>query len=286
MNRPEDQTSQRASQKTEYLGTEGTRPFAGAGWYYAEYRDRVCADLIATLAKQLGWSSSDRVLDLGAGPGQLSLLIAPLVAEVVAIEPEPDMLAEGERRARMAGIDNVRFVAGSSDDLAALQPSLGLFRAALMGQSFHWMVEKDRVLKDLSAMLDETDGAVVFVTPWTVAIPDKLRIAQDIIREMLDRHLINVPPGPHPNGRHDPFEDILQRSPFPQIERIEIIYDLRLRPTIESFIGFAYSLSHVLTRLGDNRRAFEEEARAALSRIEVGREVSVTRRDEALIGRR
>jgi len=81
----------------DYKGTEGTRPYAGAGAYYAEYRDRVSIESIALLARRLGWSTGDRVLDLGAGPGQLSLLIAPLVTEVVAIEPEPDMLAEGKK---------------------------------------------------------------------------------------------------------------------------------------------------------------------------------------------
>ncbi|MBO0861306.1 MAG: methyltransferase domain-containing protein [Chloracidobacterium sp.] len=269
-----------------YLGVEGTRPYAGAGWYYAEYRDRVSAELITLLAEQLGWSTRDRILDVGAGPGQLSLLVAPFVAEVVAIEPEPDMLAEGERRAATADIGNVRFVAGSSDDLPALLSYLGQFRAALMGQSFHWMVDKDRVLENLSAMIDEDDGAVAFVTPRRVSIPDELRAAQDVAQEILERHLGNVPPGPHPSGRHDPFDEILRRSPFPRIERIERIYESRLRPTIEAILGHEYSISHVLTRLGENRWAFEREACAALSRINRVEEVSVTRRDEALIGRR
>jgi SAM-dependent methyltransferase len=242
--------------------------------------------LITLLAEQLGWSTRDRVLDVGAGPGQLSLLVAPFVAEVVAIEPEPDMLVEGERRAAMAGVRNVRFVTGSSDDLPELRPPLGLFRDVLMGQSFHWMVDKDRVLEDLSAMIDEDDGAVAFVAPRRVSIPDELRAAQDVARRILENHLVNVPPGPHPNGRHDPFEEILRRSPFPRIDRIERIYETRMRPTIESILGYEYSISHVLTRLGDNRRAFEHEARAALSWVKSVGEVSVTRRDEALIGRR
>src|SRR5262245_7217955 len=286
MSRPEHQTNQRANLATAYLGVEGTRPYAGVGWYYAEYRDRVSAELITLLAEQLGWSTRDRVLDVGAGPGQLSLLIAPFVAEVVAIEPEPDMLVEGERRAAMANIDNVRFVAGSSDDLPALRSPLGLFCAALMGQSFHWMVDKDRVLEDLSAMIDEADGAIAFVTPRIISIPDELKAAQDMTREILERHLVNVPPGPHPNGRHEPFEEILRRSPFPRIERIERIYEMRMRPTIESILGYEYSISHVLTRLGDNRGAFEHEARAALRWVKSVGEVSVTQRDEALIGRR
>src|ERR671929_652442 len=98
-----------------YRGTEGTRPYAGAGWYYAEYRQRVSTEFIMLLAARLGWTRAERVLDLGAGPGQLTLLAAPLVAEVVAVEPEPDMVAEGERRARELGVANVTFIAGSSD---------------------------------------------------------------------------------------------------------------------------------------------------------------------------
>jgi SAM-dependent methyltransferase len=286
MSRTEYQTDQRANHALAYLGAEGTRPYAGAGWYYAEYRDRVSGELITLLAEQLGWSARDRILDVGAGPGQLSLLMAPFVAEVVAIEPEPDMLAEGEQRAAMASVCNVRFVPGSSDDLPTLRSTLGLFRAALMGQSFHWMVDKDRVLEDLSAMIDEADGAVAFVTPRRISIPDELRAAQGVAQQILERYLVNVPPGPHPNGRHDPFEEILSRSPFPRIERVERIYETRMRPTIESILGHEYSISHVLTRLGDNREAFEHEARAALSWVKSVGEVSLARRDEALIGRR
>jgi len=69
-----------------YRGTEGTQPYAGAGWYYAEYRQRVSTEFILLLAAHLGWTRAERVLDLGAGPGQLALLAAPLVADIVAIE--------------------------------------------------------------------------------------------------------------------------------------------------------------------------------------------------------
>src|SRR5689334_10907388 len=121
-----------AWQMAEYRGTEGTRPYVGAGWYYAEYRQRVSTEFIMLLATHLGWTRSERVLDLGAGPGQLALLVAPVVADVVAIEPEPDMLAEGQRRARTVGANNVTFIAATSDDLGALRAALGRFRTALM----------------------------------------------------------------------------------------------------------------------------------------------------------
>jgi hypothetical protein len=87
------------------------------------------------------------------------------------------MIEEGRRRAAAAGIDNLSFVAGGSDDLAALSPDLGQFAAVTISQAFHRMAD--------------------------------------------------VPAGPNPAGRHDPFPAIL-------------------------------------TRLGERRDAFEADVRAAL----------------------
>ena len=44
-----------------YRGTEGTRPYAGAGWYYAEYRQRVSTEFILLLAARLGWTRATRL---------------------------------------------------------------------------------------------------------------------------------------------------------------------------------------------------------------------------------
>lgn len=272
--------------KDEYQGTEGTRPYAGAGWYYAEYREHVSEELITRLAHHLGWSHDHRVLDLGAGPAPLPLRVAPLVAEMVAVDPEPDMLMEGEWRARLASAKNITFVLASSDDLPSIGPRLGVFRAALMGDSFHWMVKKDRVLQNLSKMIDLVDGTVVFISSKRVSIPDALQEATARVHAVLERYLQDVPPGPHPRGRHDPYKVILARSPFPNIDTIEYVYEVRVRPTVEALIGAEYSISHVLTRLGSRQARFERGARAALDDLgEIG-EITVTRRDEALIGKR
>jgi SAM-dependent methyltransferase len=267
-----------------YRGTAGTRPYAGAGWYYAEYRPRVSAEFIAQLAGHLGWKRQDRVLDLGAGPAQLALRVAPLVAEVVAVDPEPDMLSEGERRVRAAGLRNLTFILASSDDLPALGPTLGMFAAALMGSSFHWMLAKDRVLRDLAALTDPVRGAVAFISCDNLTTPEPLSSALKTLHAILERHLVGIPPGPHPRGRHDPFEVLLARSPFARVETIERVYELRLRPSVEALIGAEYSMSHVLARLGERRAGFEQEARAALAGLEAAGEVVVVRRDYALVG--
>lgn len=270
-----------------YSGTQGERPYAGAGWYYAEYRPRVSPDFINLLAAKLGWKTTDQILDLGAGPGHLSFLVAPLVAQVVAIEPEPDMLAEGKRRAIALRIQNVRFIAASSDDLGVLCTSLGHFRTALMGRSFHWMTERDRVLKDLSTMIDARGGSVAIISQKSVSVPPVMDEAQQAIRKTLEKYIENVPRGPHPNGRHDKFEDILARSSFKHIERLERVYEISIISTLKAMVGNEYSYSYVLARLGDQREKFEQEVELTVgAKIKEIGEVRVKLRDEALIGRK
>src|SRR5262249_3429684 len=136
------------------------RPYREAARFYAEYRYRPSEAFVRLLATHLGWSDADRVLDLGAGPAHVSLLYAQLVGEVVVMDPEPGMIEEGRRRAGAAGLDNVSFVLGGSDDLG---PDLGDLAAVTISHAFHWMADQAAVLRDLDGLLDPERGAVALV---------------------------------------------------------------------------------------------------------------------------
>jgi SAM-dependent methyltransferase len=266
----------------------GERPFRDAAWFYAEHRHRPSEAFVRQLARRLGWSGADRILDLGAGPAHVSLVLAPFVGEVVVMDPEPDMIAEGRRRAAAAGARNLSFVPGGSGDLERLGPKLGSFAAATISQAFHWMADQDAVLRALDPLLDPERGAVALV--GYVKEPDSNVLWRgeppwSAVPEIRDRHLAGVPPGPNPAGGHDPFPEILARSPFPRTELLTYEYETVGRPSVEAAIEFQYSLGNVLARLGDRRAAFEEEARAALAGADAS-PLAVRIVDSALIGRR
>jgi SAM-dependent methyltransferase len=109
--------------------------------------------LIRRVARFTGLSQEDRVLDLGCGPGMLAGALAPLVGEVIAMDPEPEMLRIAE--AAYGGAGSIRFIRGSSYDLS---PALGRFRLVTMGRSFQWM-DRVETLHRLEAMI-EPGGAV------------------------------------------------------------------------------------------------------------------------------
>jgi SAM-dependent methyltransferase len=268
----------------------GEHPFREAAPFYSTFRYRPSEEFVRLLATHLGWSPKDRVLDLGAGPAHVSTLLAPYVREVVAMEPDEAMLDAGRKWAASRGADNVAFVHGGSEDLERLTTSLGTFVAVVMSQSFHWMPDPDRVLRSLDGMLDGTRGAVALV--GYVNEPDFNRVCVGLDREpwsdaeaILRRYLSQASKGPSPAGRHDPFLDILRRSPFPRLELLSYEHDIEVQPSVDAALGTLYTLGNALAQLGDSRQAFETEVRDALA----GADTTPFRArlvDSALLGRR
>jgi len=266
----------------------GVRPFREAAWFYAEYRYRPSEAFVRLLAGHLGWSRADRVLDLGAGPAHVSLQLAPFVGEVVVMDPERAMIEEGRRRAAAAGIDNLSFVVGGSDDLARLSPDLGRFTAVTISQALHWMADQDSVLRDFDDLVDRERGAVALVS--YVKEPDYNLIWLDhppwnVVEAIRERHLADVPAGPNPAGRHDPFPEILARSAFSRVDLLTYDYETVVWPSIDAAIGYQYSLGNLLARLGERRIAFEADVRAALADADSS-PITVRLVDSALLGHR
>ena len=264
------------------------RPFRDAAWFYAEYRYRPTEAFMRLLAAHLGWSSSDRLLDLGAGPAHVSLRLAPFVGEVVVMDPEEAMIDEGRRRAAAAEAGNLSFVIGGSDDLMRMAGDLGQFAAVVISQAFHWMADQDAVLRALDPLLVRERGSVALV--GYVKDPDYNRVwldrpPWDKVEAILQRHLVDIPEGPSPVGRHDPFPDILARSAFSRVELLTYEHEAVIHPSIDAAVGFEYSLGNLLDRLGERRAAFESEVQAALVDADTSR-LTARLTDSALIGRR
>jgi SAM-dependent methyltransferase len=136
--------------------------YAGAAPYYARGRVAYPQAVADLLAAEVGLDGSGRLLDVGCGPGSLTLLLAPLVAQATGIDADPDMIAEAGRLAARAGVRNARWQLLRAEDLPA---GLGAFRLVTFAQSFHWM-DRPRVAAAVRAML-EPGGTCVHVHATT-----------------------------------------------------------------------------------------------------------------------
>jgi SAM-dependent methyltransferase len=254
------------------------RRFRTAARHYLRGRPAYADLLIRRVAELCRLTRDSRLLDLGCGPGQLALAFAPFVAEVTALDPEPEMLRIAGERAAEAGIA-IRFVAGSSDTLS---PALGRFRLVAIGRAFHWM-DRPRTLERLDGMI-EPEGAVALFHDRHPALPDnrwregyaaviERYAASDATR--VDRH--------SPDWL--PHEAVLLDSPFAQLERISVIE--RRRTPLAHLIDRALSLSSTSeARLGTRAEALAGELGEALAPFAAEGAVTEVVESHALIAHR
>jgi SAM-dependent methyltransferase len=184
---------------------------SAAPHYFA--RTNYAPRLIRKVIAELGLDRGDRVMDLGCGSGLLAIAFAPFVREVVAIDPNAEMLAAG-REAAHGHAGTIRFVAGSSNDLDA---RFGRFRLVTMGRSFHWMDRAD-TLKRLDGIV-EPDGAVALFDVDTIK-----RGAGDWharFGEILERHEQTKAEWRSPDWVH--HEAFLVDSAFTRIDGLSVV---------------------------------------------------------------
>ncbi len=98
--------------------------FREASAYYMVGRPPYSRELLPVLRRELGLDGGGLLLDVGCGPGALTLELAPAFGESVGVDPDPGMLAEGRRRAEEAGQAGLRFLPGTAEGLGPARPRL------------------------------------------------------------------------------------------------------------------------------------------------------------------
>ena len=109
--------------------------FASTVAYYESARPPYGAAFFEAVALQMGLDGSERLLDVGAGPGILAIGFSPYCREVVGVDPEPGMVEAAREAAERAGV-TVRFIEGRFEDVAA---RLGAFDIVSIGRAIHWL---------------------------------------------------------------------------------------------------------------------------------------------------
>jgi SAM-dependent methyltransferase len=112
--------------------------FASTVAYYENARPPYGAGFFAAAAQQLGLDRTQRLLDIGAGPGILAIGFKPFCREVIGVDPEPAMVEWARAAAERAGAA-ATFVEGRFEDVAA---GLGIFDVVTIGRAIHWLDPK------------------------------------------------------------------------------------------------------------------------------------------------
>jgi ubiquinone/menaquinone biosynthesis C-methylase UbiE len=242
--------------------------YDGAAAHYRYGRPAYSPRLEALLAGEVGLDGGGRLLDVGCGPGILTVRLAHLFDEAIGLDPDPGMVAEGRRAARERDIGNVTWIQAQAEELPAVAP--GPYRLVTFGQSFHW-TDEVRVAEAVYDML-EPGGAVALVAHRTEGRalpphPGPPRIPHDEIRELVRKYLGSTKRAGQGTARvraHS-VQDALARTRFgaPRVVFAPGIPDL-LRDTesvLSGYFSMSYSAPHLF---GDRVEEFAGEVRELL----------------------
>lgn len=247
--------------------------FEGAAAHYARGRLPYAPGLAEALRDALGLDGTGRLLDVGCGPGSVTLPFAPLFAEVVGLDPDAGMLAEAARLAAEGGARNCSWVQLRAEELPA---GLGTFQVITFAASFHWM-DRDRVAATARGMLDP-GGAVVHVDNRHQDGTDPGRDApapglpEAAIRELVARY---AGPGRRAgqgvrNTSPDREDLVFLAAGFRRPETVVVPDGRLVLRDIDECVHYVFSWSHAAPHLfGERLPEFEAELRALLANTAV-----------------
>ena len=232
--------------------------FKSAAWYYARYRAEYPVVFFEMLKTKYELTTHDRIMDLGCGTGQIAIPLSRMVKEVVAIDPEPQMLEEGKILAQESGVHNIGWIEGGSEDIGDVLGELGTFKLVTIGTAFHWM-NGEKTLNVLYQMI--INGGGIVIASMNSAKVQSFHI-EEVIKKWLGEER-RAGSGLYKQPSRS-YQEVIKESKFPHMETWQ--QNLVWNNTVDSIIGVTYSTSYANPNvLGDKKEAFEKDLRVGFS---------------------
>ncbi|MGK3207280.1 class I SAM-dependent methyltransferase [Amycolatopsis sp. MEPSY49] len=231
--------------------------YSGSAGYYTRGRAAYPPELAEAFVAELGLDGSGRLLDVGCGPGSLTLLLAGSFEEAVGLDADEDMLAEARRLS-----EGCRWVHRRAEELPA---GLGRFRLVTFAQSFHWF-DRPRDAAAVRGML-EPGGVCAHVHAATHEGAGSVPRAEitELVREYLGS-VRRAGQGTLPRGTPGGEAEIYRGAGFHGPRRFTVPGRVVTR-TVDEVVAGVFSLSSSAPHLfGERRAEFEAGLRELLER--------------------
>jgi SAM-dependent methyltransferase len=212
---------------------------------YEAARPSYPPDAVAWFVEHLRIGPGARVVDLAAGTGKLTRLLAPAGALLVAAEP-----VAGMRDRFRAAVPDVPVLACTAEQLALRDASLD---AVTVAQAFHWF-DHARAIEELARVV-RAGGRVGLV--WNAR--DRSVDWVDGVWSIMDRVEKKAPWRDHDNWRDSAFRDM---PGFGPLHEGEFRHTHTVTP--EAMVRRVASVSHVAVLPDDVREAVLDEVRDLL----------------------
>jgi ubiquinone/menaquinone biosynthesis C-methylase UbiE len=240
--------------------------FRGTAEYYSRFRPRYPAVLIEAIERTVNLGHTDSLLDLACGTGEVALAFADRVADIWAIDLEPEMVEMARRNALERGINRIHWLVGRAEDSEVPDDHFGMVAS---GRAFHrlnrpliaelslrWLRSGGHFI-DLGA---DTSGPFKPSEPWLAAAGEVYeRWLSRASRSREDARSDSAPAQPRATT-----QAVLAEAGFDQVAKHE--FPVPYVWEIDQFIGYLCSTSYSSREFwGEAWTDFEADLRETLA---------------------
>ncbi|WP_018722320.1 class I SAM-dependent methyltransferase [Salinispora fenicalii] len=236
--------------------------FHGTVGFYRQFRPDIPEAVADILDAAVPAGSPRRLLDVGTGVGLVVEALRGRFDDIIAIDPDPEMLAAAENalRPRLPANAQLRLEEITAEEFT---PPAG-WQADLVAicRTFHWL-DQARVLNQLDAQISPDGVVAIFADKsFWVAHHDWELAVRRVIQDFLGEERRAGSGTFHEHRRPD--IQALRDSPFNQVE--EFVVPVHRTWTANSILGYLHSTSFAEPELfGDRLNEFDNAVRAALA---------------------
>ena len=236
--------------------------FAGVAKYYSQFRPRYNDDLYQLLIKEFQLDGTGRLLDLGTGTGLIAIALSPHFKEVVALDPDPEMLKEAQQEAELDNIQNIQWVNTQAENISQ---ELGEFRLITIGRAYHWF-DKPKVLQLASDRLIQGGGIAITYSHqdiWHSTELWKINVLDVVKKYLGEKRRVGNSTIENLDDTYSALPSLLKQSGFssPKFQRLTITKTW----TVNSWIGYLYSTAFARPAyFGDHLAEFEKDIEQTL----------------------
>ena len=206
-----------------------------------------------------GLPSSATVLDLGAGTGKLTRLLASTFVRVVAVEPDDQM-----RRRLSALCPEAEPLAGNAEQIPIPSASVDAVFAA---QSFHWFAN-ERALAEIARVLrPRGDLVLMWNRPAGRTEPSIAAVEQLLEPHWPQGWELSLDLGLSGSGHGaDDWRAAFAPSAFEELQEVRVLNPQTVRP--EELVAFFGSMGWIATLPDEQRLPLLNEVRSLLTATE------------------